>query len=118
MAWIDHEGKQDVSFGFEVDREGDGNWEQLQQVTAKAGASVPVNFHQSEKGLWIRVRTDKSIKGTLHLSYTDQRRFSNKQEGLFDGLATVGEQKSPGGLLYGLGDNRRALGILAGKVTA
>lgn len=118
MAWIDHEGKQDVSFVFEVDREGDGNWEQLQQVTAKAGASVSVNFHQSEKGEWIRVRTDKSTRGTVHLSYTDQSRFSNKQEGLFDGLATVGEQKSTGGLLYGLGDNRRALGILAGKVTA
>jgi hypothetical protein len=118
IAWIHHEGNQPVTFTFEVDRNGTGKWERLKDVSAKAGESVHVDFPSGEEGEWIRVRTDKNTKGTIHLSYTDQSRFQDKPDAIFEGLAELSESQSTGGLMYGLGDNRRALGILAGSVNA
>src|SRR5690606_32136986 len=116
MAYMHHEGKQPVSFAFEVDRNGNGHWEPLERIVAKAGESVHIEFDSREKGEWIRVRTDKNTKGTVHFSYTDLSRFQENMDPLFEGLAMMGEGPSTGGLLYGLGNNRRALGILAGGI--
>src|SRR5690606_32320448 len=80
------------------------------------GESVHIEFDSRERGEWIRVRTDKNTKGTVHFSYTDLSRFQETMDPLFEGLAMMGEGPSTGGLLYGLGNNRRALGILAGGI--
>lgn len=117
MVWIHNEGHDPVRFTFEVDRQGKGEWEKLEEMSAKAGSSLYFEFDPEEKGEWIRVSTDKTTEGTVHFSYTDRSRFQNEVDPIFKGLANVSQGRSTGGLMYGLGDNRRALGILAGEVT-
>src|SRR5690606_23390371 len=48
-------------------------------------------------------------------TYNDEDSRNTNSDAIFNGLSSVDEDHSYGGLLYGLGDNRRALGVLAGK---
>ncbi|WP_207505269.1 hypothetical protein [Telluribacter humicola] len=116
MAWILNEGKETVSFNFEVDRNGNGQWTSIQKVDAAPGKAQYLMFTPQEKGEWIRVTSNKPTQATVHFTYTDASRFNTKADPLFKGIATINNQSSTGGLLYGLGDNRRALGLLAGKM--
>ncbi len=117
VAWIANEGTQATTFEFEVDKSGNNQWKSLKQIEVKPGESVFIPFSSAESGEWIRVKTDKTTKATVHFSYTDRGRFTSKSSDKFIGLATVLDQKATSGLLYGLGDDRRALGILAGETT-
>src|SRR5680860_680985 len=109
-------GKETVSFNFEVDREGNGEWKKLKSIEVGPGETINFPFEANEKGEWIRVSSNKDTKGTVHFAYTDLNRFPEATDPLFNGLAKVGSDSFSGGLLYGLGDNRRALGILAGNI--
>ena len=115
-AWILNEGNKPVTFSFEVDQKGSGSWTFLKKIEAKPGKAVLVPFQEGEKGEWIRVSTNQATTATVHFSYTDQSRFTKSADNMFAGLASAGEETYQGGLLYGLGDNRRALGVLAGKI--
>ena len=117
MVWINHEGEQSVSFSFEVDRKGNGQWVEFKEIEAKAGESVHLEFDQDENGEWIRVKTNKDTKGTVHFFYSDLKRFQQSPDPIFTGLTGIEQKESSAGLLYGLGDNRRALGILAGNIS-
>jgi len=115
MAWVKNEGEQKVSFEFEVDKKGDGNWTSIKSISVSPNQSAEVIFNEEEKGEWVRVKTDRATKGTVHFTYTDQSRYVTSTSPMFSGLAELGETDYFGGLLYGLGDNRRALGVLSGK---
>ena len=112
-AWVSHQGDQAVTFTFETDRQGDGNWQVLRQITVAADTSQRVSFSANAAGEWIRIKTDAPTKATAHFFYADQDERSTTPENLFEALARVDEPVVRGGLLYGLGDNRRALGISA-----
>ncbi|WP_057938017.1 hypothetical protein [Algoriphagus resistens] len=114
MAWVKNEGESEASFDFEVDKLGNGNWTALKSITVSPGQSAEVAFGENEVGEWVRVKTDRNIKATVHFTYTDQSRYYSSADALFNGLATLKELDYSGGLLYGLGENRRALGILSG----
>ena len=64
-------------------------------------------------GEWIRVISSEPTRTTVHFFYTDEDQRSTQPDAMFSGLASVGRSEAIGGLLYGLGDNRRALGISA-----
>src|SRR5690606_38179937 len=116
-AWVANEGSRPASFTFEVDKKGDGNWSVLKTIGLAAGASADLAFASGEQGEWIRVVAASATTATVHFSYTDHGRFSRGGNPIFDGLARVDEGTSAtGGLLYGLGDNRRALGVLASSI--
>jgi hypothetical protein len=117
MAWINNEGSIAVTFRFEVDRGSDGKWELIRSVETAPGESSAVAFEDDEKGEWIRVTSDKSATATVHFTYTDHARSYKPSEQLFRGFAKGGSTNYNGGLLYGLGNNRRALGILAGTIS-
>ena len=114
MAWVKNEGSQQVSFDFEVDNKGDGNWTVLKKVSVGPGQAAEVVFDNNDKGEWIRVISDKNTKGTVHFTYTDQSRYSSPGNPIFTGLAKLENQDYTGGLLYGLGENRRAMGVVSG----
>lgn len=116
MAWVLNAGKTAVNFDFQVDRKGDGKWVSIKKIKAEPGLAVSMALPENERGEWIRVRTDKATTATVAFTYTDKR-FPRTDEALFGGIASVDSKAYSGGLLYGLGDNRRALGILAGTVT-
>lgn len=113
MAWVHNSGDTPVQFSFEVDKEGKGNWQLLKIVDLKAGASLPVQFTASDKGEWIRVTTDFPTTATVSFNYSTTDTRDNVSDKIFDGLSTLTDKQSEGGLLYGLPDNRRALGIAA-----
>lgn len=115
-AWLANEGPSETEFVFETDRNGNNQWTELQRVTLAGQKDLQLVFSAAQKGEWIRVRPVQATKVTLHFSYTDTSRFKTKNTTLFRGLAETGAKTYQGGLLYGLGDNRRALGLLAGKI--
>lgn len=112
-AWVNNEGAGEVTFSFEVDKKGNGQWESFHSETIPAGGSQRINFSNAQKGEWVRVKSNKDTKATVHFYYSDQEERSTKEDNIFNGLASVNESESIGGLLYGLGSNRRSLGVAA-----
>jgi len=117
MAWLKNDGNQKVTFSFETDTNGKGNWKSLRSVDVGAGQSVGITFTASEQGEWIRVKSNQATTATVNFNYSDTSRFQTAHDVQFDGLTRVNASTYSGGLLYGLGNNRRALGILAGQFT-
>lgn len=110
-AWIFNAGKNDESFVFEVDNGGNQKWEVLKTVTIRAGEAANVEFAESEKGEWIRVKSETNTIATVSFNYSAVDDRSVKPDNIFDGLAGVEESKALGGLMVGLGNDRRVLGI-------
>lgn len=115
-AWIYNEGKAPVDFIFEVDKNGDGNWTNLEKIAVPSGASVVIPFEENTQGEWIRVVAGSNTKATVHFTYADEDKRTNMADPIFMGISEVSEDESTGGLLYGLGDDRRALGIAVHKI--
>jgi hypothetical protein len=116
-AWINNESNVPATFIFEIDKKGNRNWEQLKSCKIDAGDALNVPFENNEKGEWVRVLADKSIKATVHFYYADKDERNTNPDDIFKGLAKVDENITTAGLLWGQGDNRRSLGILAGIAT-
>ncbi len=112
IAWIKNEGKQSTSFLFEIDKQGNNQWMQLKEVVVQPGESAEVDFLENEIGEWIRVKTNKETKATVNFSYSDIDNRLTVPNQKFCGIASVNETEVNGGLLYGLGNNRKVLGIL------
>lgn len=112
-AWLRNSGKVSVNILLEVDEKGNNQWQKLKTVNVPAGQSVFIEFTDSEKGEWIRATPDKSVILSLEFAYTGNER-SMENNGSFEGISVINDNTSAGALLYGLGDNRRVLGVLAG----
>lgn len=112
-AWIQNSGNKDAAFVFEIDKTGTNNWEVLKTVALVGGASANVEFSSAETGEWIRVKSNSKTVATISFNYSDIDDRSTNPDNIFKGLAEVEASKAIGGLLYGLGNNRRALGISA-----
>lgn len=112
-AWVQNHGEFEVNFTFEMDSHGDGNWSVLKSRNVGAGQSDWVRFSSDEVGEWIRVTVDTPAKATVQFAYSSIEKRSMIPNPIFEGLALNDESKAVGGLLYGLGNDRRALGISA-----
>lgn len=115
-CWIRNDSGQAITFTFETDEKGDNVWKALKDVVVDAGGSAYLPFTDSEKGEWIRVKTDKPGNVTVSFVYTDSDKRQTSADPMFRGLSKVSDKKTAGGLLYGLGDNRRYLGLLASTI--
>jgi hypothetical protein len=115
-CWIENKGAQPVSFVLETDVAGNDRWDVLKTVSVQAGDAVNLSFLPEEKGEWIRVRTDRNTVATVSFNYAVSDNRSTSPGEIFKGLTSVESSRTLGGLLYGLGDNRRALGLLATRV--
>lgn len=112
-AWIHNAGNKDVAFVFEVDKNGNQNWEVLKTVTVGAGEAANVEFSEDETGEWIRVKSESNTISTISFNYSDVDKRDSSPAQMFNGITEVNETYVLGGLLYGLGNDRRALGISA-----
>jgi hypothetical protein len=116
-SWVLNEGSFETEFVFEIDLEGNNKWERLFSKKIQPGETYYTEFLPTQKGEWIRISTDKNTKATVHFSYNNGVKERSMGEGeIFKGISKVDQEVSLGGLLYGLGDNRRALGMVAGKI--
>ncbi len=111
--WLKNEGSQPVNFHLEVDKSGRGDWESFETTELNAGESTVLTWGQENKGEWVRVKVDKATKATVHLSFTGRDNREKFQQGIFEGVRTDMKESLYTGLLYGLGENRRGLGIAA-----
>lgn len=114
-AWIQNEGRQNISFVFEVDTEGTGEWRTLRSIQVPAGKSAYLVFDKEEKGEWIRVKPEGDTRVTVSFNYTSEDDRQAHPASIFNGLAQKNSSSYIGGLLYGLGDNRRALGLVTNE---
>lgn len=114
-VWIRNGGDQAARFSFEVDKKGNGNWWTVDEITVPANSSKEYIFNKGQTGEWIRVGVGHSTIATVHFTYNGKDKRKNQPDLIFKGLSSLGDTKSYGGLLYGLGDNRKALGVLAGE---
>jgi hypothetical protein len=110
-CWISNGGKQAVTYTFEVDVAGNNQWNKLKDVKVEPDKSAHLSF--TEKGEWIRVKVDKATYTTVSFNYSTPDARSITTDKMFAGLTHVENSNTAGGLLFGLGDDRRALGLLA-----
>ncbi len=113
--WIKNEGDKKTTFTLEVDEFGTGNWSEIGKLILEKKSSLSYDFSEEEGGEWIRIKTNQSTKATVHFSYSAVDLRSTTQDKMFDGISNVQDTETTGGLLYGLGNNRRALGILVSE---
>lgn len=110
-CWLSNEGTTSTTFRLEVDLSGDGQWKSLKSIKVFPGESVNLSLKEEEKGEWIRVRTAEATIASVHFTYAQEEKRSGNADNIFQGLAEASTFE--GGLLYGLGDNRKALGLVA-----
>lgn len=113
-VWIKNDGKGAVTYTFEMDRTGNNKWSVLKKLTVGAHSSAVV-IMDKENGEWIRVKVNKSTLTTVSFVYGDthDRNLSNDKK--FNGLSSIHDTNTIGGLLYSLGDDRKSLGVLANE---
>ena len=113
-CWIKNDGTREARFRFETDSRGNGQWKLLRTVSVDPGQAQTFLFDSGEKGEWVRVSTDVPTVATVAFTYTETDRRGTRPHGIFNGLAPAGRKKKVwGGLLCALGQNRRAMGLLA-----
>ena len=112
-AWIKNHDQKQVMCSFEIDVSGDGTWKRYKNVIVDGGRSERIVIHNEVQGVWIRAKLDKSAKISLEFTYSTNDGRSQKEDGIFTGLTLVDEKNASGALLYGLGENRRKLGLSA-----
>jgi hypothetical protein len=115
IAWVHNSSNQQIELTFEVDKLGNNQWSSLKSEVIEANSSKNIVFSNEENGEWVRVTSNKDSKLTVHFSYTEKDERTTMPNSMFSGLTNAGEDEAVGGLLYGLGDNRRALGISSRK---
>lgn len=115
-CWIKNSGRNQVRLTFEVDEDGSGTWKELKSVDLDGDKSMMLAFSKQDKGEWIRVRTDKASELTVSFNYTTKDNRTTTPDDIFRGLSSVDDSHSIGGYMYGLGNNRRALGLLASSI--
>lgn len=116
-VWVNNHGEEKVTLTFEVDQTGTGNWKSLQTSSLMGKQATRLAFSATTPGEWIRVRTDKDARLTVQFTYSANDTRTTVSNAMFSGLSPVTASTTTGGLLYGLGNNRRALGLLAQTYT-
>ncbi|MCK8495491.1 hypothetical protein M0L20_26735 [Spirosoma sp. RP8] len=112
-AWVQNNSDSDIQLTFEVDKGGTGSWSRQQTVTVSAHKAAHVPFAADITGEWIRIKSDKAANLSAHFSYSANDTRTTTANPLFAGLSTVSTAATSGGLMYGLGADRRALGLAA-----
>ncbi len=109
-----HNADSPVRFTFEVDEQGKGEWKTLRTVEVPTKGYEWVSFAASEKGAWIRVKTDRDCpQATAMFTYADEDDRPQTAAELFAGVAGLDEQNWPGGLIRARGDDRLSLHFAA-----
>ncbi len=111
--WIHNHGQETVSIQLELDEAGNGSWKSVEVIKLAANESKQMAFQSDQAGEWIRLVADRNTTVTAHFSFSNPDNRAVKAEPLFKGLADIGSGSLTGALLYGLGDDRRKLGLAA-----
>lgn len=112
-AWIANRSAVPTDITFEVDKAGNGSWTEFRKVSLGAASSAFVPFETTDDAVWIRVVSSADIDADLTFVYGEKETRSTRPDPVFEGIATIGNGGDSEGWMYGLPDQRRALGVLA-----
>lgn len=107
-AWVQNNGDAATQFTFETDK-----GEVIKTVEVAAGKSANLVFDNNTRGEWIRAKSSKNTNATLHFYFKSADARTTTPNAIFTGLSKVTAAGTRGGLLYGLGHNRRTMGMNA-----
>jgi len=107
--WLKNHGDQSAEFSFEIFNK--SIWILKEELVLEPESSQFLQFKEDDAGEWIRARSSAHTTATLAFTYDHEDERKAQSNALFNGLARVDANDPFGGLLYGLGDNRRKLGV-------
>ena len=114
MLHLGHDADHVVTFTVEIDRQGNNQWQTLREITVPAHGYVAHVFSEDEQGQWVRLTADRNASdATAWFSYADADARSTQPATIFEGLATADSTHILGGVMRGLGNDRRTLGLIA-----
>lgn len=98
-----------VTFTLQVDRNGRGEWQDLDRVTVPPNGYVPHLLPENLDAVWLRLKTNRDCIATAFLhqttkTYRDGDAAENRK--LFAGLAEVTDDNALGALVYAAKRNR------------
>ncbi len=105
-----------VVFSLQIDRQGNGQWSDLQQVNVPAGGYVAHRLPDDLDAVWLRLSTSRDCLATAFLHQTTRRFVDGttpENRALFAGLAELSDDDVHGGLVYPAKRNRN-LRIISG----
>jgi len=112
-AWVANHSSTAVSVTFQVDRDGNGQWSDFKTVEIASCSSLFVPFDAGNDAVWIRAVCDRDIRADLTFTFAQKERRAAEPDPIFAGLAPIDGNNDSEGCMYGLPDQRRALGVLA-----
>jgi len=110
-AWLHNSGSESATFTLKTDEKGNGQWKAWKDINLAANSSQLVEIPAGVSAEWVRVVSNVATSATAHFFYADEDERPTQADAMFSGLAMTDQTEATGGLLYGLGDNRRKLGI-------
>ncbi len=114
---IEHNSSKPVTFMFEVDKKGNGKWQEFHNITVAANSSTWHPFEPNENGVWLRVSTDRDSKGTtVQFVYSNADQRKTKADPIFDGLTGPHSQNYSAGLVRVRGAELKKLAYVAYQV--
>lgn len=112
-AWIANRSGVPTDITFEVDKAGTGVWTEFMKIFVDASSSCFVPFAPEDSAVWIRAVSSADVKADLTFVYAEQESRSTEPDPIFAGLTPVRKSSDSQGFMYGLPNQRRALGVLA-----
>ncbi len=114
---LTHDSEKPVTFTFEVDRKGRGEWKGLCVIEVPAKGYRWLEFSPKDKGAWVRVSVSKDTKATALFNYSNKDQRGNEASEIFRGIATVKDKYVSGGLIRARGENLRTLNFAAQRAS-
>lgn len=111
---LSHENGGIVNFNLEIDRTGEGNWEQLTSVSVPGGGYVRHTIADDLDAEWIRITPDQEVKNVTAYFHFGSGGGAEFKPELFSGLADAGVKSSRSvGLIRPRGEDRGTLHFAA-----
>ena len=116
MLHLNHASPAPIDFALEIDRQGNGKWEPLNNITVPANGYKNLSFTASDSGEWIRIRPLKNAeKVTAWFTFMTPR-MTQTDSALFRGIAGPESDEITGGILRVRGgDTKLTLQLAATK---
>lgn len=109
---LTHDGAEEATIALEIDAAGTGEWKAAREIKLAAKGATWIEL--KEEGAWCRLVSSQPLKNaTAYFAYANHDRRDFEATGIFEGLATPGEQDVVGGLLRARDGDKRTLSLAA-----
>ncbi|MBI9015871.1 MAG: discoidin domain-containing protein [Phycisphaerae bacterium] len=98
MMVINHKTQNPVTFTIEIDEDGNNNWKDFAEFKVKN--NLIHIFPQSDKGCWLRVKTDIDAKDvSVHFNYRNKDNRTTANDPIFAPISNAGQENQTRAML-------------------